>query len=80
MEAWLVDTEDGVLAVVISYALAEKDTQLARLYGILATLEIMPEDAEGWAEVTAYTETMARTGASATGWPSGPSPSTHRWP
>ncbi len=52
VEAWLVDTADGVLAVVISYALAEKDTQSAQLYKIIATLEIKPEDAEGWAEVS----------------------------
>jgi hypothetical protein len=52
VEAWLVDTEGGVLAVVISYTLAEEYTKSSQLYKIIATLEIKPEDAEDWAEVS----------------------------
>lgn len=40
MDAWLVNTENGVLAIVISYTLAEKDAQMSGLYGMLNTLEI----------------------------------------
>jgi hypothetical protein len=39
-EAWLVDTDKGVLGVVISYTLAKKDTETVQLYKILGTLII----------------------------------------
>jgi cytoskeletal protein RodZ len=39
-EAWLVDTDKGVLAVVISYSLRYKDDETAKLYKILGTLTI----------------------------------------
>ena len=38
--AWLVDTDKGVLAVVISYNLANKDAQTTKLNKILGTLTI----------------------------------------
>lgn len=41
LEAWLVDTEDGVLAVVISYSLKFKEDETAKLQKILGTLTIM---------------------------------------
>jgi hypothetical protein len=53
VEAWLVDTEAGTLAVVISYALSEKDAQLGQLEAVLKTFEIKSENAEGWADVIA---------------------------
>jgi hypothetical protein len=40
LEAWLVDTDKGVLAVVISYSLKYKDDETAKLYKILGTLTI----------------------------------------
>jgi hypothetical protein len=52
VEAWLVDTGAGTLAVVISYTLSDKDALLKELDAALATFEIKPENAEGWAEVT----------------------------
>lgn len=42
VEAWLVDTEHGVLAVVISYDISKADVQKAQLYEVLSTLEIQP--------------------------------------
>lgn len=36
-EAWLVDTDKGVLAVMISYNLADKDAQITKLNKILGT-------------------------------------------
>lgn len=39
-DAWLVDTDKGVLAVVISYNLSKKDEETAKLYRILGTLTI----------------------------------------
>jgi hypothetical protein len=42
MEAWLVDTDNGVLAVVISYSLSDKDDAAARLEKMLDTLAIEP--------------------------------------
>lgn len=42
IDAWLVDTENGVVAVIISYALADKDTQFAELNALLGTLSIEP--------------------------------------
>ena len=50
VEVWLVDTESGVLAVVISYTISEKDTQLQQLNAVLETLEIKSENEEGWAD------------------------------
>ena len=38
LETWLVDTENGVLAVVIGYSLPEKETQRAELEKMLNTL------------------------------------------
>lgn len=40
LEAWLVDTDKGVLAVVASYSLRYKDDETAKLYKILGTLAI----------------------------------------
>ena len=40
MNAWLVDTENGVLAIVVSYTLENKDEQMTKLYAMLDTLEI----------------------------------------
>lgn len=40
LEAWLVDTDNGVLAVVISYSLSDKEVQKAELVKILDTLVI----------------------------------------
>lgn len=40
LEAWLINTENGVLAVVISYTLESKDEQMGKLYAMLNTLEI----------------------------------------
>ena len=49
VEAWLIDTDGGVLAVVISYMIDEKDAQLAELDDVLASLEINEDNAEDWA-------------------------------
>jgi len=40
LEAWLIDTEKGVLAIVISYSLPEKEVQRAELKKMLDTLVI----------------------------------------
>lgn len=40
LEAWLVDTDEGVLAVVISYNLRYKETETETLYKILGTLTL----------------------------------------
>jgi hypothetical protein len=40
VEAWLVDKDKGVLAVVISYSLRYKDDETAKLHKILGTLMI----------------------------------------
>lgn len=40
LEAWLVDTDKGVLAVYISYNLSKKEIETEKLYKILGTLTI----------------------------------------
>ena len=40
LEAWLVDTDKGVLAVLVSHSLTSKDAALAQLFDMLATLTI----------------------------------------
>ena len=52
VEAWLIDTDAGVLAVVISYKIDDQSTQLSQLETVLATFDIKAENAEGWASVT----------------------------
>ena len=52
MEAWLIDTDAGVLAVVLSYTIADQSSQLSQLETVLDTFEIKAENAEGWASVT----------------------------
>lgn len=39
-DAWLVDADKGVLAVVISFNMSKKDDETAKLYKILGTLTI----------------------------------------
>ena len=51
VEAWLIETDAGVLAVVISYTLSKKDLQTAQLDEALSTFEIKLEDAEDWAVI-----------------------------
>ena len=52
VEAWLIDTNAGVLAVVLSYTIADQSSQLPQLETVLDTFEIKSENAEGWASVT----------------------------
>jgi hypothetical protein len=40
LDAWLIDTEGGVLGVVVSYTQENRNDQMAQLYDVLNTLEL----------------------------------------